>query len=212
MQPDPNVAPGGYGPPPQLPPAGYPPPPPGPSGYGPPPQAMPGGYGGQPPQMPPAPPAYPPPPFGGPPGMGQPMPGGAPVAGGLAMKRRNPVGVWLGLPIITFGIYSYVWYYKIHREMRDFDRRRSINPVGSLLTLMFGGFLIIPPFVSLYNTGKRIQDAQRAAGLPTTCSPGIGLLLMFVFSLGILYYQSELNKVVDRYPGAAPGVQVPLFV
>jgi Domain of unknown function (DUF4234) len=37
-----------------------------------------------------------------------------PVASGLQMKRRNPLGVWLGLPLITLGIYVFVWYYKIH--------------------------------------------------------------------------------------------------
>ncbi|MEU3752159.1 DUF4234 domain-containing protein [Streptomyces olivoreticuli] len=142
--------------------------------------------------------------------MGYPAPG--PAAYGLAMKRRNPVGVWLGLPLITFGIYTLVWYFKIHKEMAEFDSRRHISPAGSLLTLMFGGWLIIPPFVSLYNTGKRIADAQRAAGLRPTCSAGLGLLLCFIFGLVSLYYQSELNKVVDHYQQAAPGTQVPLAV
>ena len=169
-----------------------------------------------PPGTPPPPPGMPPvgfPPPGMPPvGFPPPgVPGGAPVASGLAMKRRHPVAVWLGLPLITLGIYSLVWYYKVHREMRDFDRRRSINPAGSLLTIMFGWIVIVPPYVSYYNTGDRIRNTQRAAGLQPTCSPVVGLLLMLVFGLGTLYYQSELNKVVERYPGAAPGVMVPLF-
>ncbi len=169
-------------------------------------------YAGPPMPMP-MPPGTPPPPPGMPPvGFPPPgVPGGAPVASGLAMKRRHPVAVWLGLPLITLGIYSLVWYYKVHREMRDFDRRRSINPAGSLLTIMFGWIVIVPPYVSYYNTGDRIRNTQRAAGLQPTCSPVVGLLLMLVFGLGTLYYQSELNKVVERYPGAAPGVMVPLF-
>ena len=36
----------------------------------------------------------------------------APMATGLQMKQRNPVAVWLGLPLITLGIYYYVWLYK----------------------------------------------------------------------------------------------------
>src|SRR5262245_30108493 len=56
------------------------------------------------------------------------MPGrtGVPVAQGLQMKERNPVAVWIGLPLITLGIYFYVWYYKIHKEMAMFDRRRVV--------------------------------------------------------------------------------------
>ena len=142
----------------------------------------------------------------------QPMPQGpVPVATGLAMKRRNPVGVWLGLPLITLGIYSLVWYYKIHREMAEFDRRRHVPVAGPLMVLIFLSWTIIAPYVSYFNTGKRIQDAQRSAGIAPSCSAGLGLLLMFVFGLGTLYYQSQLNKIVDRYPGAAPRMQVPLF-
>ncbi|WP_018332424.1 DUF4234 domain-containing protein [Actinomycetospora chiangmaiensis] len=138
--------------------------------------------------------------------------GGLPqqVPTGLAMKRRNPGGVWLGLPFITFGVYSYVWYYKIHREMAEFDRRRVVPVAGPMLVLLFLGWTVVAPLVSLYNTGNRIAAAQRAAGLRPTCSAGIGLLLCFAFGLVSLYYQSELNKVVDSYPGAWAGSSVPL--
>ena len=134
---------------------------------------------------------------------------GRPVATGLSMKRRNPVAVWLGLPLITFGIYSYVWYYKIHREMAEFDRRRQVPVAGPMLVLLLLGWTVVAPLVSLYNTGNRIADAQRAAGLRPTCSAGIGLLLCFVFGLVSLYYQSELNKIVDTY-GDPAGVEIAL--
>jgi uncharacterized protein DUF4234 len=134
---------------------------------------------------------------------------GRPVPIGLAMKRRNPVGVWLGLPLITLGIYSYVWYYKIHREMAEFDRRRQVPVAGPMLVLLLLGWTVVAPLVSLYNTGTRIAAAQRAAGLRPTCSAGIGLLLCFVFGLVSLYYQSELNKIVDTYDDPA-GVEIAL--
>ncbi|MFI9718592.1 DUF4234 domain-containing protein [Streptomyces sp. NPDC052396] len=133
----------------------------------------------------------------------------APAHYGLAMKRRGPWAVWF-LVIITLGIYSLVWYFKIHKEMAEFDSRRKISPAGSMLTIWFGWYLLIPPFVSYYNTGKRICDAQRAAGLPQTCSGGLGLFLVFIFGTHSVYYQSELNKVVDHYGQVPPGTQVPL--
>jgi hypothetical protein len=135
-----------------------------------------------------------------------------PVTFGLAMKRRNPFAAWLGLPLITFGIYHYVWYYKIHREMAEFDRRRAVPTAGPMLVLLFLSWTVVAPFVSYYNAGNRIRHAQRAAGLHGTCSGGLGILLMIFFSAGTLYYQLELNKVVDSYAGVPDGTQVPLYV
>ncbi|HET7385036.1 MAG TPA: DUF4234 domain-containing protein [Nocardioidaceae bacterium] len=129
------------------------------------------------------------------------------------MKRRNPVAAWIGLPLITLGIYHLVWYYKIHHELSEFDRRRSVPTAGPMLVLLLLSWTVVAPLISYYNAGGRIRNAQRAAGLAATCSGGIGVLLMFVFGLGTLYYQSELNKIVDRYGPTTPsGTQVPLYV
>jgi hypothetical protein len=134
----------------------------------------------------------------------------APVASGLAMKGRNPWLVWLVWPLITLGIYHLVWYYKIHREMAEFDRRRAVPVAGPMLILLFLSWTFIAPLISYYNCGNRIANTQRSAGLQPTCSPVVGLLLMFVFGSGTVYYQYELNRVVDVYQ-AEPGSQVPLF-
>lgn len=133
-----------------------------------------------------------------------------PVASGLAMKPRNPWLVWLVWPLITLGIYHLVWYYKIHREMAEFDRRRAVPVAGPMLILLFLSWTFIAPLISYYNCGNRIANTQRSAGLQPTCSPVVGLLLMFVFGSGTVYYQYELNRVVDVYQ-AEPGSQVPLF-
>ncbi|MBO3749129.1 DUF4234 domain-containing protein [Streptosporangiaceae bacterium NEAU-GS5] len=136
-----------------------------------------------------------------------------PVAKGIQMKERNPLGVWIGLPLITLGIYGYVWYYMIHSELADFDRRRVISPGGALAALLFGWLTAgIWTLVSFYGAGKKIADAQRAAGLSPTCSPGLGLVLLFILGLGILYYQAELNKVVRANSNVPPGHEVFLYV
>jgi hypothetical protein len=124
------------------------------------------------------------------------MPAGVLPARG-AVKRRNPLAVWLGLPLITLGIYSFVWYYKIHREMADVTRRPDFPVVGPLLVVLLLGWTGIAALVSLFRTGNRIAEAQRAAGLAQTCNPYIGLVLCFVFGLQTAYYQSELNKIAD---------------
>lgn len=135
---------------------------------------------------------------------GQPMPlvpMGAMPTGGL-VKRRNPLAVWLGLPLITLGIYSLVWYYKIHREMADVTRKPDAPVAGPMLVLLLLGWTGIALLVSFFRTGNRIAEAQRAAGLAQTCNPFIGLLLCFVFGLQTAYYQSELNKIADATSSA----------
>jgi hypothetical protein len=128
---------------------------------------------------------------------------------GLAMKRRNPVGVWLGLPLITLGVDTFVWYYKIHREMAEFDRRRAVPVAGPMLVLLFLSWTGVATLVSFFDTGNRIANAQRAAGLPATCNPWVGLLLCFCFGLQVLYYQAELNKIVNSC-GVPEGTEIAL--
>jgi hypothetical protein len=137
---------------------------------------------------------------------GAPLP---PVAYGLQMKRRHPWGVW-GLSLLTFGIYYVVWWYKIHHELAEYDPRQGIKPTTSFLAVFIGGFLILPPLITTATAGGRVSRAQRAAGLKASCSGGLGLLLFFCFGLVAVYYQAQLNRVVDRYR-TDTGTRVPLY-
>ena len=132
------------------------------------------------------------------------------VIGPNTFKRRSPLGVWLGLPLITLGIYYFVWYYKINNEARRYLNDESIRPGISLLAITLGGFLILPPFFSYYNTGKRIRRMQEQAGIAQRIEPWVGLLLMFLWSLGIFYMQYHLNKIWDAYLSQAqPAIPAP---
>ena len=121
------------------------------------------------------------------------------VIGNQTYKKRSIVGVWLGLPLITLGIYSYVWIYKVNDEARRFLKDDSINPVMSVLAFFPGGILIVPPFIAVYRLGKRIERMEQVGGSPSRASGGIGLLLIFVFGLYSLYYQDHLNGIWDGY-------------
>ena len=46
---------------------------------------------------------------------------------GQQFKKRNIVGVWIGLPLITLGIYVLVWIYKVNNEARRFLRDDSTS-------------------------------------------------------------------------------------
>jgi hypothetical protein len=131
------------------------------------------------------------------------------VVGNQVYKKRNIVGVWLGLPLITLGIYSYVWIYKANDEARRFLGDESIKPGLSVLAFFPGAILIVPPFVAVYRLGKRIARMEEASGSPSRTSGGLGLLLIFVFSLYSLYYQSHLNALWDRYVGVGSAPAAP---
>jgi Domain of unknown function (DUF4234) len=133
------------------------------------------------------------------------------VIGNQTYKKRNVVGVWLGLPLITLGIYSLVWIYKVNNEARRFLGDNSIQPALSVLAFLPGGLLIVPPFIAIYRLGTRIARMEAAAGSPNRAEPVVGLVLGFVFSLYPLYYQDHLNGLWDRYlwSGSVPPPAMP---
>jgi Domain of unknown function (DUF4234) len=101
---------------------------------------------------------------------------------------------------VTLGIYFFVWYYKVNREMSDLGRARGTDELGdspgtSLLAVTLGALVIVPAIVSLYNTFARTQAAARLTGV----EPLNGwIALAFYLFLGIgfpAYLQSGLNKV-----------------
>jgi hypothetical protein len=105
-------------------------------------------------------------------------------------KLRGPFAVWL-LSLVTLGIYGLVWYFKINRELRDFHPSIQVKPGLALLAL----FVPIAGWVSIYNTGKRIGQAQQLAGLGSGCSGGLGLVASWFFALHTVYFQGQLNRV-----------------
>lgn len=114
-----------------------------------------------------------------------------PQGGSHLGKTRSPFGVWV-LTFVTLGIYGLVWHYKVNRELRDFHPSIQVNPGLALLALFFP----IAGWCTVYNTGKRIAQAQQLAGRGNGgCSGALGVVLCFVFALQPLYYQSELNRV-----------------
>ena len=119
-------------------------------------------------------------------------------------KVRNPLIVF-ALVIPTLGIYYLVWYYKINRERRDLGRasaqqeRLGEHPGTSLMAITLGWLLVIPPFVSMYRTFRRIaaapRDPRRPGARKPVARPRVVLRRpALLLPVEMIYAQNELNR------------------
>ena len=133
---------------------------------------------------------------------------------GAQVKKRSPWKAW-GLSVVTLGIYSLVWYYKVNKEMRQ-SNGVDVDPAMSVVAFTVGACLIAPPFVSLYKTARRVDAVQTKAGVQERISPVLCLLLVFIPLVNYLfpfvpYIQSHLNKAWEKQGspslGEGPGTE-----
>jgi hypothetical protein len=122
---------------------------------------------------------------------------------GESYRRRHPIGV-LALSIVTLGIYFFYWYYQVNDELRRFERDETISPVRSLMAMLFGWIIIVPPFIAIYNTGKHIEEAEQRVGVQQHIEPVLVLVFQLVLSLvNPPYIQDHMNRIWERATGAA---------
>ncbi len=130
---------------------------------------------------------------------------------GQSYLRRNPLGV-LGLTFITFGIYAFYWYYMINDELRRFERDETISPTRSLMAVLFGWIIIVPPFIALYNTAKHVQTAEQRLGVQPQLEPALVIVIMLIISIANgVYIQEHQNRIWDRAGGAVPPPPPPVL-
>jgi hypothetical protein len=140
-----------------------------------------------------------------------------PVGARAKVREEGLVVLWT---VLTLGIWTLVWYYRINREMRDFGRSHgdeklaNSNPVLSILAVTLGALVIVPPLVSYWRTTGRIRRMQGLCNVPLT----EGWVIAILYVLGLLlvltlvaippYVQSGLNRVWTLYPAAEDGQMV----
>ena len=113
----------------------------------------------------------------------------APGAGPIGQVRST--GVCILLAIVTFGIYSIFWFYKVHEEMKRHSGQGIGGAVALLLTIFIG---VVTPFLTssevggLYERAGREKKVSGATGL--WYFPGafilVGPLVWFVKTNGAL--------------------------
>jgi hypothetical protein len=128
------------------------------------------------------------------------------ITGSEATARiRNPWAVFV-LAIVTFGVYYLYWYYQANRELKDFGVGR--RPVVSVLAVVPGVLLLVPPFVSWWRFLGRLRQAEVRAGTPGRIDHGLGIVLyvlgVFLLPIELIYTQQHLNDVWRQLEPAAP--------
>jgi Domain of unknown function (DUF4234) len=128
------------------------------------------------------------------------------------VKVRNPWAVAL-LPIITLGIYHLVWWYKINKELKAYGEAKGYdlgqNPTNSVLALVPGFLIIVPPLVSYWRGTQRVQGASKISGREPV-SGWIALILYLLLSPAMFaYLQVSLNNVWEQEAEALPGHAAP---
>jgi len=128
------------------------------------------------------------------------------------VKVRNPWAVAL-LPIVTLGIYHFVWWYKINKELKAYGEAKGYdlgqNPTNSLLALIPGFLIIVPPLVSYWRGTQRVQNASKIAGREPV-SGWIALILYLLLSPAMFaYLQVSLNNVWEQDAEPPAGGAIP---
>lgn len=125
-------------------------------------------------------------------------------------------GVGLLLTIVTLGIYYWFWYYLVNDELKDIGRSRgdqglaTSSPAWSVAAVSVGGWLLLPPLLSVFNYGRRIQRAQRLVGTPSSeqINPTVSFL-SYLFGFLIvpaLYHYWYVTKHQNRAVLDAAGI------
>ncbi len=135
--------------------------------------------------------------------------------GGASVKIRDPwrVGV---LCVLTFGIYSIVWFYKVNDELDRYGRAQNQpeiqgNPILALAGLLLG-FLIVPAIIVWVWTLTRLRRAQDLARTGQELTLGASLALAAFSIVPIVgpliwheHVQHNFNVLwLDRDASAAP--------
>jgi predicted transporter len=85
-----------------------------------------------------------------------------------------------------------------------------MSPTRSLMAMIFGWLIIVPPFIAMYNTAKHVQAMETRLGVGQTVEPALTVVLMFVFLIGNgIYVQEHLNRAWDAAASSAPAQPSP---
>ncbi len=108
--------------------------------------------------------------------------------------------VWL-LSIFTCGIYGWIWYHRLAKELGEWSNGRiETDPGTSVLAVSLGACVVVPFYVSWNGTLGRIRQAQQMAGLQPQADFGTWFLYSLLAGYSYKWIQDQLNEVAARRP------------
>ena len=122
------------------------------------------------------------------------MPAGAGIPAPGSLGKVRGTGMCILLAIVTLGIYSIVWYYKTHTEMK----RHSNNGIGGGIALLLTIFVGI---VMPYLTSGEVGNLYRNKGMKAPVSGATGLWYfpgMFIL-VGPIVWFVKTNGALNSY-------------
>lgn len=132
-------------------------------------------------------------------------------------KFRRPATLPL-LAVVTLGIYLFVWYFRVNRELRDLGaltgaagRDLNVNPGRSTLALSLGALAIVPPFLSLQRTFARVRLAEEVTdtSYPHLRPARAWPLVLLVIPFWAAHIQSHMNKIWAEQLGGVESLPAP---
>src|SRR5829696_3943691 len=166
-----------------------PPPPPQPPDAGQPEESAPYGY------APPPPPGYPPPGYEG---YTQPMPNVpahaqyGPPQGPIGQIR--PTGMIMLLFFVTLGIWSFVYYYQTHEEMK----RHTGEGIGGVIAVVICLFVgLVNPFLLSHEVGQLYS--RRGQEPPVTALTGLWFFPGMFILVGPFIWFIQTNRALNEY-------------
>ncbi|HEV7871841.1 MAG TPA: DUF4234 domain-containing protein [Modestobacter sp.] len=145
-------------------------------------------------------------------GYGQPEYGQQPASGDMYAQPMPPPTAWhagppsgpLGkvrgtgmvvlLTIVTLGIYSLVYYYSVHEEMK----RHSGDGLGGVLALVLAFFVgLVSPFLLSKEVGDLYERQGRTA--PVTALTGLWVIPGSLILIGPFVWLIKTNGALNAY-------------
>lgn len=121
--------------------------------------------------------------------------GAAPLAGQAPIGQVRSTGVSIALMVITLGIYSIVWFYKVHSEMKAHTGGSGLGGGLAAVLALFVG--IVMPFVTSSEVGNLYRRAGMAA--PVSGTTGLWYFPGSFIVIGPLVWFIKTNAAINSY-------------
>lgn len=114
--------------------------------------------------------------------------------GGAPLGKVRGTGVCILLVIVTFGIYSLVWYFKTHSEIQ---RHTGTGIVGSIALVLAFFVGIVMPYVTSNEVG--VLYRRRGQAEPVSAATGLWYFPGMLIIIGPIVWFVKTNGALNAY-------------